>query len=293
MNESLLTMLVDELSEHIADKVAAKVIAAIKADRGDWPAVETKVDEIDAMPLVTNDSSSVDESTIAKGEVDASEIVKPTEEEMTAHSDRKSELSSRRIDRLRREAAAVGVLDDSHNLNDYQNIDKAELVDAMVTFETIVGKTVDEMMGNVKKVEKVEEEPEEVPDDTDLETPEPADDEEDQELTREVALTLDVATLKSIAIDNDIPASELKGLDVEALVDLLLPEEPAAEPEAESNEEEDSDDEGGWTKEEIEGASLAELKELAEQLNEQGAEIEVTRSTTQEELAAEIIELVF
>jgi len=286
-------MLVDELSEHIADKVAAKVIAAIKADRGDWPAVETKVDEIDAMPLVTNDSSSVDESTIAKGEVDASEIVKPTEEEMTAHSDRKSELSSRRIDRLRREAAAVGVLDDSHNLNDYQNIDKAELVDAMVTFETIVGKTVDEMMGNVKKVEKVEEEPEEVPDDTDLETPEPADDEEDQELTREVALTLDVATLKSIAIDNDIPASELKGLDVEALVDLLLPEEPAAEPEAESNEEEDSDDEGGWTKEEIEGASLAELKELAEQLNEQGAEIEVTRSTTQEELAAEIIELVF
>lgn len=312
----------NQLFEELADAIADKVVARLASQQGtDWPAVQTKGIRIGddptafvaqhgpvtttngTNPLVISDKTPFTR-TIDK--INADKVVEEPDEDKvvsvgSAPGDRIDELTKVNIRTLRRKAAAVGVDNDIHNVDHYEKYEKPELVILIVNFELLVGKTVDDLAGNAPvKVEKVESEPEEVPDDTDLDTPEPEDDDDAPPLTREGALSLDVIALKSMAIDNDIEASKLVGLDVEELVKLLFGEEPVeaapvAELEAPESDEDEEEEGEGYTEEEIRGASLSELKTMAEQLNVQlddDDQIEYDRGTSQEELAQTIIDLV-
>lgn len=320
----------NQLFEELADAIADKVVARLASQQGtDWPAVETKVvpakpEVIHPLtPLVTTTNTTnplviSDKTPFTRtiDKINADKVVEEVEEEKVvetlptgegvaladskAPGDRIDELTKVNIRTLRRKAAAVGVDNDSHNIDHYEKYEKPELVILIVNFEMLVGKTVDELAGNTPaKAEKVDSEPEEVPDDTDYSTPEPEDDDDSPPLTREGARALDLATLKTIAIDEDIEASKLTGLDVEEVVKLLFGEEPVeaapvAEPEV-TESEEDEEEEGGWTEDEIRGASRAELQGMIVELNKQlddDSQIEYSRSTTDEDLAQTIIDLV-
>lgn len=107
---------------------------------------------------------------------------------------------------------------------------------------------------------------EEVDEDDDEEAAEDDDEEvEDEvaEVTREDLEDLGLREIKKIARDSGWSAADLKGLDVDAIIDLILGEEDLDDDE---DEDEDEDEEGELTEEEVRAMSLAEVKSLAKEM---------------------------
>src|SRR5690606_28597696 len=170
-------------------------------------------------------------------------------------------------------------------------------------FELLIGHTLQEELDEQLKSKglKVAPSPEEIPDDDTPVDDEPDDDDSESPLTREGALELDLATLKKIAIENDIPAADLKGLDVEAVVDLLYGVESDEDMvDGEVEKEDGSDAEGSDEGEdgdpslanELQQMSIAELRGVANEAAEQGISIEYDRSTSREELIEKLLKVI-
>lgn len=110
---------------------------------------------------------------------------------------------------------------------------------------------------------------EEFSDDEDADEDEDEDDEsEDESYNRDDLEGMTLAALKRLAKDEfDLSASDIKGLDKDGIIDLILGEDD--EDESDEDEDEDEDDEDdeseGYTEDELEELSLADLKNIAKE----------------------------
>lgn len=188
---------------------------------------------------------------------------------------RREELMATDLRKLKRDMALV----EQKNITDYEGVKKHVLVEDIIKLELILGRTIQDQNVNDGTIDTI-------PDDEDLSEEEPNDDTEVGVLTREVAETLDLELLKNEAARRGATTEELKGLDVEEVVDILFgPVEPAGDDPEASEEDEDI------TEEELRAMSIGELKDVADQLREQGAEISYTRTTSRDKLLKDILDL--
>jgi hypothetical protein len=257
----------NEMFEALADLLAEKVASRLQAT--DWPQTgnSTNTNYIDPR----NPTIAYPPQLETKEEASSPTEVKLTQE---PSDKRRAELSKIDVRRLRATMAQA----EGKEVSEYTHLDKKTLINQIVSLETILGRTLEEEIARRSDSD-------EVPDDTDISDAEAEDDNESAELTREAALGMDLADLKSVAISNNISADKLKGLDVEAVVALIFGDE------TESDDVEDDDDTGEYTIDEIKEMNPGELKALAEDLNEQGAGIVFDRSTTSGELLKMILEV--
>lgn len=251
-------------------KLVAKEVLALQAQQ-DWPIVED------------------DPLTITTPQPSAETLVVPS----NSYKDiRIGKLNAMDIRSLRKLIAQA----EGKDISNYAQTNKKELVEYVFKFETILGRTCEAeiVLQNNAKLNDVET-------DTDFSIPEAEDDTEEGELTREQAEGLDLAELKSYAVSHDVPEDDLKGLDVEAVVDLLFGANEAEEPVQSqpvvpetkvANDSVDEDDEEfvELSEEEIEAMSIGELKDLAKELNDDGANITVTRTSDRLTLIKDILD---
>jgi hypothetical protein len=277
-----MTSLADVTLGHIVDLIAEAVVARLEARplERDFGTPQEKFDQ--NLEVANNAAASVPEPSGLDEFVPATPPVKPQINLANSSKDKRvAELAKETIVSLRKLIAAA----ENKMSSDYTTMKKPALVNYIADFEALTGHRVDE-------VPEDEAEPE-VPDDTSVES-EPEDDaDEEVDLDRDSAIALganDLGELKSIAIDAGVDAADLKGLDVHAIVDLLFgseDDEDAAEEPASAEADESEDEEAVVSLEDIPALlpemSLAELKELADQL-----EVEYTRKDTLDTLSEKI-----
>ena len=194
---------------------------------------------------------------------------------------RVAELSKINIRTLRNNISAA----EDEPKEKYDKYSKEQLIEYIINFEALIGRTIEAHLtrGNLGAS------PDEVEDDTDLSPEdEPEDDTDLGELSREDAEKLNLKELKAYAVSQGVPEADLRGLDIDAVLDLLFKSEAATEAPEGSEDEATLD----ITVEEIKAMSLGELKKLADELIDMGAEINYDRSITTSDLLAKILELV-
>lgn len=262
----------NDLADAFADLVAAKVVARLSEN--DWP----KVTSVSGAGVTTIGGKNTSNSSNSNYSFTMPVAEKKEERDEPAKvvivkDERIDVLSRRDVRTLRKQFGRV----DPDNAEAATTMKKPDLVRKIADFEALTGKTIEE---HLKEIEAA------IPDDTEDEVVEAADDESDEPLTREMALGLDLSTLKAMAHGEDIPEAKLKGLDVEAVVELIYGPEEVDETVPDDT---DTDD---LTVDDIKEMSIGELRELADDLVDQGAELEYDRNTSQPDLLAKILELV-
>lgn len=208
---SLVEALVDEISARVYDKVEKRLTQQFGKP---WPDVETSEPEVETKekPFVrTVDKvlgnpleEALDKIGEATDEPETSSLFTSTKDERREHY---KALTAPAVRELLMEAEGLKPAD-------FKGMSKADLVERAVNFELLTGKHLDDDSDDPgDEVVEPEAEPED-------EVVEPSDEGED--LTYDQALKLDLAELKQIALDSGFEADELKGLDVDAVVDLLF-----------------------------------------------------------------------
>lgn len=242
--------IVDEFANLVADRVVERLANSAPSIGAEWPpALETP--EVATEEIEVKDERPPVKVSVASHDYDARRVV----------------ISKEDVRTLRKKFATVEQVEPST----FATLTKKDLVDKIVAFEQLTGRTIDE------EIERLSD----IPDDTDIGEVDAEDDDEPVELTRESMLELDLPKLREIAADQGIDPEKLTGLDVEAVVAVIYGDEVP-----EQDEESDS-----YTKDEIEGMSLAELKRLADDLIDQGAPISYDRSTDRDVLISGILKL--
>lgn len=159
-------------------------------------------------------------------------------------------------------------------------IKKAEIIDALASDED--------------EDEEDEIEDEEIEDDEDEEDDEEADEEEeeeeDEDYTRDDLAEMSLAELRTLAKESGYTAADYKGMDQDALIDMLLGEEDEEEDEEDEEDEEEAEDveegeEEELTEDDLNAMSLADLKEVAGDIG-----VEVPRNVKKPALVALILE---
>lgn len=184
----------------------------------------------------------------------------------SAYDARKAKLEGTNIVALRQMALDLAFEDE-----DVKDADKGDLVEA------ILGEEFDEE-GNPIQAEDEAEEPEE--EEAEEEAEEEGDEEEEEgdgeAFSRDELEGMSLRDLKSIAKDAGYEASELKGLDQDGVIDLLVEEgeaEAEDEDEAEDEEEEESEEaeaeaeeeEDVYTEDDLNAMDTKELRALAKE----------------------------
>lgn len=272
----------DEVVSFLADEIATRVVSKIREDRllnrtdthVFTPATEetkriqekfgTAVVGVQhpEQPLIDIPPNKEDERLDKKGIP-----------EVTYKDKRVAELMGQNIRTLKNKVSAV----EDEPKEKYDSFSKTELVEYIFNLETIMGRTIEAQLSLEDKNDDAEDTDEE-----DL-----PDDNESDVLTREQAEKLNLKSLKEYALRQPgVTQADLRGLDIEAVLDLLYNSEgPTEEPE-------DSDEEVTLelTIDEIKQMNLGQLKKLADELNEMGATINYTRSTISGELLEMILD---
>jgi hypothetical protein len=250
---------IDAVTDVIADKVAER----LKDSGQSWPNIE--------IPNLETKGIPVEELIEAAEQEEREDRAEPVQVKISDKDGdaRRVALGREDVRTLRKKFATVEGVDAST----YATWKKPDLVNKIVDFEQLVGRTIDDELDRLS----------DIPDDTDLSEPEAEDDDETVELTRESMLELDLPKLREIAADQGVTA-DLAGLDVEAVVAVIYGDDV---PEAD-----ESDEDEGYTADEVRAMSLAELKRLAAEVNEQGGDIDVERGVDREVLAEAIIDLI-
>lgn len=269
----------NELADSFADIVADKVAARLSDN---WPNTKLSIDQTIHDYTLDNKTNTIlvrdDDGGFVKP--DGASIIVTNNKVVSSDTDEDSSydkvaraeaLNKVNVRTLRNTFANA----EGKEPTDYNDLTKSELVDNIVTFEIITGRLYDG---------EPEDDATDVEDDVEPD-PEP-DDEEPLELTREIAMGMDLEELKLLAIDNGLTEADLEGHDVKAIVDLLFGDEEAI-PVDEDVEEED---ELELDIENIEDMSLGELKTVAEQINEAGGTIKFDRKTSRDQLIVLIMD---
>lgn len=125
--------------------------------------------------------------------------------------------------------------------------------------------------------------------DEDDEDEDEADDEGDDSYSREELEEMNLRELRALAKETGYTAADIKGLDQDALIDLLLGEddeeyeEEAEEPEEDEDEGDESEEE--LTEDDLRKMDLTELKEVAAELG-----VKVTRTMKKDAIVEAILE---
>jgi Rho termination factor, N-terminal domain len=174
----------------------------------------------------------------------------------------RASLSKKTVAQLRKIAIQEGYDDE-----DVADADKDDLIDALASDDASDEDAEDDEDGDVEAEDL---------DTPDIEADEDAEDEgeddeeeagEDDEYTRDELEEMSMKELKDIAKEMGYTAADVRGKDVDALVDLLLGEDDSGE-DSEDEADEDAegeDDEDALTEDDLAEMSLEELKELAEE----------------------------
>lgn len=273
-----LNVFADEFAELVAQKVIQKL--RTEQVRGGWPEVETK-DLRPELPVDNDEAVAADPETPEDIPTPAPKLANTNEDK------RRSVLSGTNIRTLRNKIAAA----EKKSAEDYSHLSKDKLVAYIVDFENLIGHTLEEeidkqLIAAGLKVERSDD----VEDDNDLSESEPEDDTDPGELTRDQAERLDLPAVKKLAVAQGASESDLEGLDVMAVVNLLFGKIEV--PEDDTEPEDDTDDELPGP-DEINKMSIGELKSLIETLNtDYGTEIKYDRMATRGELIDAIFDSV-
>lgn len=145
-------------------------------------------------------------------------------------------------------------------------IKKAEIIDALASEDEGEGEEDDEEYEEVEEADDEESDEEE------------EDDDEGEAYTREELEEMTLRNLRALAKESGFSADDIKGLDQDALIDLMLEEEDEDadeadeddedyedddESEEEGDEEEEDEDGEELTEDDLNAMNLAELKEVA------------------------------
>lgn len=174
---------------------------------------------------------------------------------------RKAELTGKSMRQLHRIAKALGF--EQKDLDDMGSDDdaKSEVVDMIVETEQEDAAAAD----------------------TGTDTDDDADDDDDDAVSKDELLALTLTELKALAREAGHKTAELKGLDKDALIELLSDE--GDDDEDDDEDDEDDDDKDGLTVADLEDMSLAELKAL---VRDNG--MSVKRGSTSEDLIDLLVE---
>lgn len=167
----------------------------------------------------------------------------------------KASLSAMSIKGLRALAVEEGYADE-----DVADASKSDLLDALYEEYGLNGDKKDDDADEDTE-DEADEDTESEEDDEDE-----ADEEEDEDGTysKEDLEAMSLAELKALAKESEYTAADIRGLDHDALVDLLLGEDEDEE-EAEEDEAEPEGDEEDLTEDDLKAMSLADLKALAKE----------------------------
>lgn len=167
-------------------------------------------------------------------------------------------------------------------------IKKAEIIDALASDDEDEEEDEDEWEDE-DEAEEDDEDSEDEDDeeaDEDDEEEEEEDDDEGDEYTREELEEMSLRDLRALAKESGYSAADVKGLDQDAIIDLMLGEdEEADEDEEEPEEDEESEDGEELTEDDLRKMSLAELKEVASDI-----EIDVPRGIKKDALVELILD---
>jgi Rho termination factor, N-terminal domain len=138
--------------------------------------------------------------------------------------------------------------------------------------ETLVGTVLEEEAegGNDEEPESEAEEPDEEEDEGEEEDEDEGDEEEEDgeeesdTYSREELEQMSLSEIKKVAKESGYAASDLKGQDQDAIVDLLLGESDD-EDEDEAEDEEEEEEEESYSEADLKKMNLRELKSLAEE----------------------------
>lgn len=166
------------------------------------------------------------------------------DEDDDERAERREELEAMKIQALRK--VALGL-----------DFDKEDVKDADA--ETLIESILDDEFGDSDDDESDEDDEPDEDEDED----EGDEDEDGDDYSRDELEAMTLAQLKRIAKDEyEIPASDLKGLDKDGIIDVLI--EPEDGDEDDDEDDEDDDDDEAYTEADLKAMSLAELKEIAE-----------------------------
>lgn len=208
-------------------------------------------------------------------------ISKDLQEAAEDASDRSEELLGRDVRTLRKLLAAADPESDTKGQS------KSQVVALIVALEKLTGHSVEELAEGEKESEP---EPEDIEDDEDLEDAEDDTDDDDEDgYTVEELKSFKLPQLKAIAKENGVPVEDLKGLDSDEVIQLLLGEETEDDDDQDVEDDDDDEEEIEVSDEDIREMSIPELKSLIKVI---GLDIQVKRGVSQEDLAEEIIEAV-
>lgn len=236
----------DELLDTLADKVAERLGSI--ASNGTAPdAAPAKKKAAKAEPEPEDDEDDDTES-----------------DEGTSQEDRRAELTAMRITSLRKIAKDLGFPAD-----DVAAADKETLVESIVDDEFGDGDDADDDDADDDGDDADDTDDDESEDEDEEEDDEPDDDEEDDDeddegdgdddYTREDLEGMSLKELKALGKEAGYTAADFKGLDQDAIVDMMLGEDPDVD------DEDEDDDEDGYSEEELLAMNLRELKSLAKE----------------------------
>lgn len=197
----------------------------------------------------------------------------PAKKATDPRAEREAELQGKTVKALRKICLDLDFEDE-----DVADAEKADLIDAILQ---------EEFPDDAEA--EAEDDEDEVEDEDEEEDEEDEDSEEGEEAyTREELEGMNLRELKALAKEAGYAAADLKGLDQDAVVDLLLEEseEDEDEEEEEEDEEDESDeDEDAYTEEDLQGMSATELRALAKEW-----EIKIPRGTGKDGIIALLLE---
>lgn len=241
---------IDDFADLVANKIVARLGNTI-VEPNHWPPV-TETQDVPDVIETKNEREPV-QVKVVSNDYDARRVT----------------LGKYDVRTLRKQLSAAG----GGSLEEFKTLSKPDLIEKSVAYEQLIGHSLEDEIAKSDNI----------PDDTDLSEPEPEDDNDIVELTRESALELSLPKLREIASQQGLNKTDWEGLDVEPLVALIFGDK------VETPAEEDDDE--GYTEDEIRGMSLAELKNLVAEVKEQlDIVVEYDRSIGQSELADKIIE---
>lgn len=267
---------VDSLVERVASRVAEIL-------QPSWPSAKEEItkeerfadDHDQPRPVRKSEVIAKIEETDSQPHIDLAQKKVP-EGFRQAEQARLSKIDLRR---LKNNLAAV----EGAGVAVYAGLPKEQIISRIVDLECILGRTLEEEIERLDGVAKASvAETSEVADDTDLDDEEDVPDDEEVELTPEIARTLDLPTLRALAVEANIDPKRVQGKDVNAVVDLIF---GLDEPERQKQRTIE-DTEG--VKTDLDALAIGELKAIADDLSDY---YQYDRNTTREELIQNIFEL--
>lgn len=209
----------EEILDYLIDAIASRVVAKLReADGSSWPDTEPAVADTKKFER-TIDRLKADSGTSgAEDPGDAIVTPTPEPEEPSRMQVRTEHWMSVDVRKLRKLLMAF----EDQPAEYYKDKSKADLADYAARLEALTGKDLD--VQSSEEEDTQEDLPEPVVAD-EVESPDDNGGDTSEDLTYEEALKLDLDELKQIALNSGFSSDELKGLDVDAVVDLLFEED--------------------------------------------------------------------